>query len=323
MSDEGDTVDDQQVADWMLPLPVREGWAPIDEWLKPRTTFNEHGRRLLRDWLELFYPTRTQMTREAYGALKTFLVQNDDALRTTGPRLGAPTNEAQALLYQLELEDRQATLLHLVDFTLRALGSGPDEQSVERRRMLSSYFEAAHSIWRVAVLDTDENGRGCYGLRREVSPTADSAAYLAASGPRRRAGEHLRLAWTKLYGLHPDPSGSYWHAVKAIEAAGKSTLAPDDDDATLGKLMGNLRMGRSNFRVRLDGDEHNDSRDTLHHLMGMVWRSEFDRHGTDDPEVPLGVSGADAEAATFAAITLVQYFQAGHIWRVKAESNSA
>ncbi|ARK03885.1 hypothetical protein B8281_03190 [Cellulosimicrobium sp. TH-20] len=258
MSDEGDTVDDQQVADWMLPLPVREGWAPVDEWLKPRTTFNEHGRRLLRDWLELFYPTRTQMTR-----------------------------------------------------------------GVERRRMSSSYFEAAQSIWRVAVLDTDENGRGCYGLRREVSPTADSAAHLAASGPRRRAGEHLRLAWAKLYGLHPDPSGAYWHAVKAIEAAGKSTLAPDDDDATLGKLMGNLRTGRSNFRVRLDGDEHNDSRDTLHHLMGMVWRSEFDRHGTDDPEVPLGVSGADAEPATFAAITLVLYFQAGHIWRVKADSNSA
>ncbi|MBO3087756.1 hypothetical protein [Cellulomonas dongxiuzhuiae] len=82
--------------------------------------------------------------------------------------------------------------------------------------------------------------------------------------------------------------------------------------------MNNLRTGRSKFRVRLDGDEHNDSRDTIHHLMGMVWRSEFDRHGTDDPEVPLGVGGADAEAATFAAVTLVQYFQAGHISRSDA-----
>ncbi|GAB3099637.1 hypothetical protein [Isoptericola nanjingensis] len=320
MGDEGDTVDDQQSAEWMLPLPVREGWTPIDEWLTPRRTFNEHGRRWLREWLELFYPTRTQMTPEAYGALKTFLVQNDDALKTTGPRLGAPTNEAQALLYQLELEDRQATLLHFIDFTLRGLCSDLDDQSVERRQMLSGLFEEAHSVWRVVMLGTDERGRGYYGLRQEVSPTADSAAHLAASGPKRRAGEHLRLAWSKLYGLHPDPSGAYWHAVKAIEAAGKSTLAPDDDDATLGKLMSNLRTGRSNFCVRLDGDEHNDSRDTIHHLMGMVWRSEFDRHGTDDPEVPLGVSGADAEAATFAAVTLVQYFQAGHISRTKAES---
>ncbi|WP_225563485.1 hypothetical protein [Isoptericola luteus] len=52
-----------------------------------------------------------------------------------------------------------------------------------------------------------------------------------------------------------------------VEAAGKSTFAPDDDDATLGKLI------------------RNDSRVTIHHLTGMVWRSEFDRHGTDDPEV--------------------------------------
>ncbi|MFD6165202.1 hypothetical protein ACFWFR_08425 [Oerskovia sp. NPDC060287] len=168
MSDESGTVDHQAAADWMLPLPVREGWTPIDEWLKPRTTFNEHGRRLLRDWLELFYPTRTQMSGEAYGVLKTFLVQNDDALKTSGPRLGAPTNEAHALLYQLELKDRQATLLHFIDFTLRALGSGVDDQSVERRQMLINYFGAARSVWRVAVLGTDENGSCYYGIRQEV-----------------------------------------------------------------------------------------------------------------------------------------------------------
>jgi hypothetical protein len=305
--------------DWELPLSVREGWIPIKDWITPTTTFNEPTRRALREWLEHHYPHRVQIRPDSYSKLKTFLIQHSELLQPNGQWIYG-TNEAQVLMSQVERSEMQQALLELLDFTLRSLCSGPDDKAAEQRLSLQSILQVARSNWRVGLLGTDEEGIDRYGLLRRASPVADRAALLAASGPKHRAGVHLRDAWANLYGLRPNPSHAYHEAVRAVESAAKATLAPDDKDTTLGKMMNNLRTGRNQFVVRLNGDEHNDPRDTVHNMMAMIWRSEVDRHGTDDPEIPINVSGDETEAAIFVAVTLVQFFQAGHITRKAAEA---
>jgi hypothetical protein len=43
----------------------------------------------------------------------------------------------------------------------------------------------------------------------------------------------------------------------------------------------------------------------------LIWKSQFDRHGTDDESVPLNASPQEADAALHLAITLVRYFAGG------------
>jgi hypothetical protein len=50
-------------------------------------------------------------------------------------------------------------------------------------------------------------------------------------------------------------------------------------------------------------------------LLELVWKSQLDRHGTADPDVPLSVTHAEAEAAVHLAATLVQWFVTGAVAR--------
>ena len=54
--------------------------------------------------------------------------------------------------------------------------------------------------------------------------------------------------------------------------------------------------------------------------MEMIWKSQFDRHGTDDTARPLNVSQPEAEAAVQIGVTLVQLFRTGAI-RIRGSSN--
>jgi hypothetical protein len=43
-------------------------------------------------------------------------------------------------------------------------------------------------------------------------------------------------------------------------------------------------------------------------MAALVWKSQFDRHGTDDASLPLNVSQAEADAAVHISIALVRIF---------------
>ena len=43
--------------------------------------------------------------------------------------------------------------------------------------------------------------------------------------------------------------------------------------------------------------------------MRLLWKGEFDRHGTDDANVPLNVGQEQAEAAAHLALFLVEWFR--------------
>jgi hypothetical protein len=52
-----------------------------------------------------------------------------------------------------------------------------------------------------------------------------------------RAHHHLMTGWSKIASRFPDPSGAYREAVRGVEAAAKPVVTPNDDLATLGKMI--------------------------------------------------------------------------------------
>jgi hypothetical protein len=157
------------------------------------------------------------------------------------------------------------------------------------------------SAWRVSASRDS--------LERRVSAEAAArAAELTTGGTR--AGDHLRNAWHSTYGRSPNPSEAYREAVKAVEAAAIPIVCPNDQVATLGKMLGQMRATQDKWRIALKPMQGTAVADLLG-MLELLWTAQLDRHGTADPEAPLSVSQGEAEAAVHLALTLVHWFQAG------------
>jgi hypothetical protein len=92
-----------------------------------------------------------------------------------------------------------------------------------------------------------------------------------------------------------------------VRAEGPSRLfAP-----TLGKVIAAIRAAPDKWTFVLGTDAT-----PLADMAALIWRSQFDRHGTDDASVPLNVSQREADAAVHIAIALVRIF-AGRLVDVK------
>ena len=52
-------------------------------------------------------------------------------------------------------------------------------------------------------------------------------------------------------------------------------------------------------------------------MMQLLWKSQLDRHGTDDDQVPITVSQEESEAALHLAANLVHIFTSGTIASAK------
>jgi hypothetical protein len=191
--------------------------------------------------------------------------------------------------------------LNLVDFQLsRTKREGADE--------LERVLYEGGSAWRVA-----ERG-GQWQLERRVAPEVVEDAE-EAMRPGDRAAQHLRVAWVRTYGRDPDPSTAYREAVRAVEAAAKPILSPNDDTATLGKMITNVRDAPQNFRLSLRPPSY-EATNGLLAMLQLLWKAQYDRHGTDDEAVPPHAAQPEAEMAVHLAVTLVHWFRGGHVTRV-------
>jgi len=86
-------------------------------------------------------------------------------------------------------------------------------------------------------------------------------------------------------------------------------ITPNDSLATWGKMIKALRDKPQKWVAELG------SISVVADMMGELWTSQLDRHGTDDESVPLSVSSAQAEAAVHLATTLVHWFKGGMVDR--------
>ena len=202
-------------------------------------------------------------------------------------------------------------LLSAVDLVLRRMADGTivGTERYQGPKALESLLGDAGSVWTIAP----DKG----SLVRRVTPGAARAVDgVVARGTR--AGEHIAQAWHHAYGRNPNPSAAYREAVRAIEAAAVPVLTPKDSAATLGKIIGDLKANPTRFLTVFVAEVGRVVPvDVIRSLMELVWTNQFDRHGTADESTPIHVSLEQARAALHAAVTLVEWLQAGVISRAQ------
>jgi hypothetical protein len=194
--------------------------------------------------------------------------------------------------------------LDVIDFVLNHIRSYMTEYENQDliSRQAESLLRLGGSAWEVTA-----NARGSYALsRRAVGPVRES---LETVRPATRAHQHLVRAWNHLTGRNPDHSASYREAVRAVEAAAKPIILPENDRATLGQMIAAIRDKGEKWTVTLG------SPDDIRRLMEIVWTAQLDRHGTDDEAVPLTVSAEQADAAFSLCLNLSRLFAGGHVVR--------
>jgi hypothetical protein len=191
--------------------------------------------------------------------------------------------------------------LDILDGVLMLTSNWPnsDDRQVELHVMLT----IGGSAWKIGM---DEDGRPA--LERRVDEVSEQAARDEIDEPGN-AGHHLQAAWHSLYGRNPDPSAAYREAVRAVEAAAKPVILPSDRTATLGKMIRALNDKPDKWISELGTVAD------LTITLAELWRSQSDRHGTDDESLPLSVSALQAEAAVHLAVTLVHWFRVGAVRR--------
>jgi hypothetical protein len=190
---------------------------------------------------------------------------------------------------------------------LLASGLSP---TLHRSRLaeLDRMLREAGSAWTAVV-----RGDVCR-LERRVDATVAAAAQrvMDESG---RAGELLSRAWRAVYGRTPDPSSGYRDSVRAVEAAARPVVSPNNSSATLGTMIHDLEVAPKKWVVRLSTPPGFDKVDALVNMIKLLWKAQFDRHGTPDENVPINVSNEEAVTALHLATTLVQWFADGAVAR--------
>jgi hypothetical protein len=232
-------------------LSVREGWAEAEG---PFKGVPDHLMRSVLTWIRSAIDPRVITGSEVIAETVTLLLHITGDDRQS--RLEWLTNAAYR---------DQETALEVVDSVLYWT-SGRTAGALRNTLMLGG------SAWTVS-----EQGSG---LERRVPPTEQNA-YANAIAPEDDVSEHLRHAWGKVYGRTPDPSDAWDHAIKACEALLCPVVIPNDQGATLGKVIAAIRQAPQKFAVRLPGNPRGvAAMDTFRGLLEMVWSSQPDRHAS-------------------------------------------
>jgi hypothetical protein len=185
--------------------------------------------------------------------------------------------------------------LRLVDFLIsenRASANALQEMLVE-----------AGSAWEVGV----RVGTG--GLIRRVPDGVADAVAAVIQYPD--GGRRLAEAWRAAYGISPDPSRAYALAIKAVEDASIPVVCPNNLNATLGNVIGDVDSGTWHLPHSRE-DPRAPSHDVLMSMLRMLWKGQHDRHG-GMPVVAANMTQEEAETAVMNAVTLVGWFASGKV----------
>ncbi|MEU7911334.1 hypothetical protein [Microbispora bryophytorum] len=151
------------------------------------------------------------------------------------------------------------------------------------------------------------------GLTSRVDETVARAVRTTIADAKGDASTHLRKAWDAAYGFQPDPTVAYSEAVKAVEAVTIPAVLPKDKDATLGKVLGEIRNTRNKWTLTIDDKSGQPaSGDAVIEMIALLWHGQRDRHS--GPEMKLATPEV-AQMAVHTAATLVQWFTSGNVHR--------
>jgi hypothetical protein len=278
------------------PRDIRDDAANVEAWEGPYEGIPPWLGSSLDEWVRL----RLVAGKNAYGT-QSWSVQ---ALRSLERALhqqldwsttGNAVNSVRSMLSDDLLGIR------LLDW---CLGNRSSQFQADQ---LSVILTEGHSAWDVGV---DEQGQ--FELQRRVDPIV-AAAVKSAAPPGSRPAVHLAKAWSSFYGVSQDASTSYRESVRAVEAAAKQVILPNDPSATLGTMIPAMRAKPSKWKVALNPPAPVASVESVATTMELIWKAQLDRHGTDDAAAPFFASPDEAEAALHLACALVHLFTSGAI----------
>lgn len=241
------------------------------------------------------------ITEPMYGSVPNVEVLQTLQLALRLPRPLDWSRDGESAIQNLRsrMADDREFALDVLDFFVQRVAT-PDYADE-----LGKILEEGGSEWEVVELPDD----GRQLAKRVIGPVRETIDSLRNDS--ERAHHHLSLAWQKLVGRSPDPSGAYREAIRGVEAAAKPVVTPNDPTATLGKIIRAVRDKPEKWVVVLDKSSPGQIAD----MADLIWRGQLDRHGTDDPDTPLNVTQEEADAAVHIAISLSRLFAGGAIHR--------
>ncbi|MHB1808128.1 MAG: hypothetical protein ACYCU0_02385 [Solirubrobacteraceae bacterium] len=206
----------------------------------------------------------------------------------------------------------RALAVKVIDYALGEVMLGYDAQGIEPA------VEELHRALRQAganyVVVQPDPGYVRYRLERRTVPAAAAAARAQTSQPGN-ASTHLDKAWSAAFGREPNPSTAYSESVKAVEAAAIPVVLPNDQLATLGKVVGELRANPQKYTVVFSRGASPAKGTTVSPLEVVIaladslWSNQTDRHAAGDQQPAVPVTQAQAELAVNMAVTLVHAFR--------------
>lgn len=145
-------------------------------------------------------------------------------------------------------------------------------------------------------------------LEERVSESAQNALAIALQESDATTQQFLKTAWSDAFGRNPNPSSAYSNSIKAIEAAAWPSVTPNDNKATLGTMLGEVRSNINKWKTATTDKSQNQGITTVKDIMQLIWDGQTDRHGTARPVSP---SQEAAEQAVLYAVVVCNFFNRG------------
>ena len=193
-------------------------------------------------------------------------------------------------------------LLDAIDHALQH--PRPDPQPSVLLEKVLSYLDDARSVYDVVQID----GLKCELVWRQPPELTEIVAKVTSD--RSRASDHLRRAWSHAFARPPDPSAACIEATKAVEAAARATIEPNNPKATLGTMLKVVEAKPEKWTTAFKSSDVG-SLETVISMMRMTWMRGHLRHG--NPEEPIDVSTEQCEMIVHTAALLVHWFSSGRI----------
>lgn len=194
------------------------------------------------------------------------------------------------------------TMSNLLDFMLGTLLAYEVDKVASK---LEEVLAMGGSSWAVGV----RGGRKGL-LARMPASVVDVVGFVTSASDR--AGEKLSQAWDKAYGPDAQPTDAYVAAVRAVEILICPLVSPNNDRATLGTVIRDIKNQDGSWIFAM---KHGDGADTSSEIVGilqLLWKSQNDRHGSRDYA---DVSIEEAQAAVLLASTIVGWMAQGMLRR--------
>ena len=172
-------------------------------------------------------------------------------------------------------------------------------------QQLEAMMKESRTLWRPVKTPA------AWCLERHVSQELDATLDKTTGRPH----DYLKGAWRKQFGRSPQPDGAYHDAIRAIEAAIIPAMGLTVKDPTLGKALGQLKNNPGGYDVGFAPSRDFVGVTAVWYSLMLLWKSQFDRHGTPDDDVPLNVSPEESERAVVLATAYVFGLQNGLLRR--------